>query len=79
MENNFIIKEISLKKAYFHTEMGKLSLARQATSTKYTQKQKAENKKHYEGRKNHGKITFEISYSQGVLPEIFPDPRAKMT
>ena len=26
-----------------------------------------------------GKITFEISYAQGVLPEIFPEPRAKMT
>lgn len=26
-----------------------------------------------------GKITFEIDYSQGVLPEIFPEPRAKMT
>ena len=26
-----------------------------------------------------GKITFEISYAQGVLPEVFPEPRAKMT
>ena len=26
-----------------------------------------------------GKITFEISYVQGVLPEVFPEPRAKMT
>lgn len=26
-----------------------------------------------------GKITFEINYSQGVLPEVFPEPRAKMT
>ena len=26
-----------------------------------------------------GRITFEISYAQGVLPEVFPEPRAKMT
>ncbi len=26
-----------------------------------------------------GKITFEISYAQGALPEVFPEPRAKMT
>ena len=26
-----------------------------------------------------GKITFEISYAQGVLPEVFPEARAKMT
>lgn len=26
-----------------------------------------------------GKITFEIDYAQGVLPEVFPVPRAKMT
>jgi hypothetical protein len=26
-----------------------------------------------------GKITFEISYAQGVLPKVFPEPRAKMT
>ena len=26
-----------------------------------------------------GKITFEISYAQGILPEVFPEPRAKMT
>ena len=26
-----------------------------------------------------GKITFEIDYAQGVLPEVFPEPRAKMT
>lgn len=26
-----------------------------------------------------GKITFEINYAQGVLPEVFPEPRAKMT
>lgn len=26
-----------------------------------------------------GKITFEINYSQGALPEVFPEPRAKMT
>ncbi len=26
-----------------------------------------------------GKITFEISYAQGVLPEVFPEPRTKMT
>lgn len=26
-----------------------------------------------------GKITFEISYAQGVLPEVFPEPKAKMT
>ena len=26
-----------------------------------------------------GKITFEISYAQGTLPEIFPEPRAKIT
>ena len=26
-----------------------------------------------------GKITFEISYAQGVLPEVFPEPRAKVT
>ena len=24
-----------------------------------------------------GKITFEISYAQGVLPEVFPEPRAR--
>lgn len=26
-----------------------------------------------------GKITFEISYAPGVLPEVFPEARAKMT
>lgn len=26
-----------------------------------------------------GKITFEINYAPGVLPEVFPEPRAKMT
>lgn len=26
-----------------------------------------------------GKITFEINYASGVLPEVFPEPRAKMT
>lgn len=26
-----------------------------------------------------GKITFEINYAPGVLPEVFPDPRTKMT
>ena len=26
-----------------------------------------------------GKITFEIHYASGVLPEIFPEPRAKVT
>ena len=26
-----------------------------------------------------GKITFEIQYASGVLPEIFPEPRAKVT
>ena len=26
-----------------------------------------------------GKITFEINYAQGVLPEVFPEARAKMT
>lgn len=26
-----------------------------------------------------GKITFEIKYAPGVLPEVFPEPRAKMT
>lgn len=26
-----------------------------------------------------GKITFEVSYAQVVLPEVFPEPRAKMT
>lgn len=25
------------------------------------------------------KITFQIHYEQGVLPEVFPEPRAKMT
>ncbi len=26
-----------------------------------------------------GKITFEIHYASGVLPETFPEPRAKVT
>ena len=26
-----------------------------------------------------GKITFEINYAPGILPEVFPEPRAKMT
>lgn len=26
-----------------------------------------------------GKITFEINYAPGVLPEVFPEPRTKMT
>lgn len=26
-----------------------------------------------------GKITFEINYAPGVLPKVFPEPRAKMT
>ena len=26
-----------------------------------------------------GKITFEIHYEQGVLPEVFPEPRARMS
>ena len=26
-----------------------------------------------------GKITFEINYAPGVLPEVFPEPRVKMT
>ena len=26
-----------------------------------------------------GKITFEIHHEQGVLPEVSPEPRAKMT
>lgn len=25
-----------------------------------------------------GKITFEIYYEQGALPEVFPEPRARM-
>lgn len=27
----------------------------------------------------HEKITFEINYSQGALPEVFPEPRVKIT
>lgn len=26
-----------------------------------------------------GKITFEINYAQDALPEVFPEPRTKMT
>lgn len=26
-----------------------------------------------------GKITFEIHYASGILPETFPEPRAKVT
>lgn len=68
--------------------MCKLSLTRQADSTKTQTKRKVKN------IMKTGKITAksrdavpvclmvegqEVDYAQGVLPEVFPEPRAKMT
>ncbi len=65
--------------------MRKLSLTRQAANSKNIKIRKADSIKEVELLDFHfnipadGKITFEIHYASGVLPETFPEPRAKVT
>ena len=65
--------------------MRKLSLTRQAANSKNIKIRKTDSIKEVELLDFHfnvpadGKITFEIHCASGVLPETFPEPRAKVT